>query len=925
MRNRLSRKLSRKFTAQTITGQSRTGPALTTRRLALLTVWLGVVCGGLCGSVSPRPIAAGERADAAADAGALTFEQHVRPLLKARCFHCHGENEGEQDGNLDLRLVRFMQQGGDSGPAIVPGQPDESYLLQRVLDGDMPPDEDAIKLTAREIGTIRRWIAAGAPTARPEPDTLPQGFLITQTERIHWAFQPLQRPEIPDVANDDLLQTPIDAFILARLEAEGLQMSPQADRRTLARRLSVDLTGLLPTPEDVAAFVADDRPDAYTRLVDRLLSSPSYGERWGRHWLDLAGYADSEGYTDDDVPRKWAWKYRDYVIRAFNDNKPYDTFLVEQLAGDELNGTDSPQPGAPASVDPLIATGFLRMAPDGTGQKVDEADVAKNEVIADTIEIMSTAVLGLTVGCARCHNHRYDPISQADYYRLRAILEPAYDWTHWRTPQQRLVSLYTEQDRLAAEQYEAEAREIEKRRSALQAEFIEKTFERELAKLPEAMQAEVREARETPEKQRTPAQKALLKKHPSVNVSASSLYLYDRKAADELKKLADEAKAVRDQKPQEEFVRALTEPTGAELPVSYVFHRGDHQQLTEQVEPGELTILALDRGACEIPENDTSRPTSGRRLAYARQLVDGTHPLTARVIVNRVWLHHFGRGLVNTPGDFGLLGEPPSHPELLDWLAVNFMDAGWDLKWLHRLILNSATYRQALLTDTQHLSVDPDNRLFGGARLRRLQSEVVRDSMLRISGQLNRKPFGPPVPVMADRVGQFVIGIENLNAGRPGDVIPMHGEEFRRSVFVQARRSRPLAVLATFDLPRMAPNCVTRPTSTVATQSLMLMNSQFAVACSRQMAQRVIEQVPETPAARIRGVWQHALARDPDPDELRQAAEFLERQQAEFARRLAETQATDAKSSEETLDAATLALSTLAQAVLSSNEFLYID
>ena len=389
----------------------------------------------------------------------------------------------------------------------------------------MPPDND--KLTVIEIAILEGWITAGAPTARPEPEELGDGFHITEEERGFWAFQPVEHHEVPDVTHAGRVRNPIDAFLLSRLEEQTLRFAPDADKRTFIRRATFDLLGMPPTPEEIAFFLADESPDAYERLLDRLLASPHYGERWGRHWLDVAGYADSEGYTDDDPERKHAYKYRDYVIRSFNTDKPFDQFITEQLAGDELVPRPYENLGA-EDVENLVATGFLRMAPDGTGAGGVDKAAASNAVVADTLKIVSSSLLGMTVACAQCHNHRYDPIPQSDYYRMRAIFEPAYDWKNWRAPSARLLSLYTDADRARAAEIEAEAAKVDAERTAKQQQYIQETFEKQLAKVLSQRQDEVRSAYETPAKERTPEQQQLLKEYPDVNVSAGSLYLYDR-------------------------------------------------------------------------------------------------------------------------------------------------------------------------------------------------------------------------------------------------------------------------------------------------------------------------------------------------------------------------------------------------------------
>lgn len=841
----------------------------------------------------------------------LTFEKDVQPLLKAHCFHCHGE-EAELQGGLDLRLKRLMAKGGDSGPAIVPKNAAESYLVARLRAGEMPPEGAGKPLSRTEIARISRWIDEGAITAGPEPEDIGHGMVITPEDRRFWAFQPIRRSELPKVKNAALVSNPIDAFVLHRLEAEGLSFSPRADRRALIRRAYFDLWGLPPTPEEVRAFIDDPSPRAWENLIDRLLASPRFGERWARHWLDVAGYADSEGATNDDAERQWAWKYRDYVIESFTDNKPIDRFITEQLAGDEL--VDLPSNNlTPEEVEKLTATGFLRMAPDGTASSGIDKDAAQNQVIADTLEIVTGSLLGLTVKCAQCHEHRYDPISHADYYELRAVFEPAFNWKDWKTPAKRLIPLTTDADRKRSAELEAEAKKLDAERTKRESELIESVFQRELKKVPDADREAVALARNTPEKKRSKEQAALLRQHPNVNVTARSLYLYDKKAADELKKLAAKAKAVRDKKPKPEFVRALTEQQG-QVPETFLFHRGDHEQPKQQLAPAALTILNPLAEDYPLPANDPDLKTTGRRLAYANWLTSGRNPLVPRVFVNRVWRHLLGRGIVDTPGDFGRLGERPSHPELLDWLASEFAQNGWNQKQLIRLILTSTTYQQALRTDPDHQEIDPDNRLYGGARLRRVEAEVLRDSILAVSGKLNSKSFGPPIPVMADRVGQWVIGIENLNAGRPGPVIPMQGEEFRRSLYVQVRRSRPLAVLDTFDAPRMEPHCEARSTSTVAPQSLMLMNGNFTLEQSEHFADRLLKEAGPEQKDQITRAWRLVYCRDPSKTELKDALEFLNHQTNELAKR------SDKKS-----NPAKQALANLCQILLGSNEFLYVD
>ena len=795
----------------------------------------------------------------------------------------------------------------------------------------MPPGE--AKPSAEEIDVLRRWIAAGAKTARPEPKTLPDGMLITAEDRAWWAFQPIVRPNLPTDAPADRARTPIDRWLLRDLAAEGMTFQPDADRRTLIRRVTFDLTGLPPTPAEVDAFLNDKSSNAYETLVDRLLASPHYGERWGRHWLDAAGYADSEGYNEADPVRPTAWKYRDYVIRSMNADKPFDQFVREQLAGDEM--VRPPYPDLPpADLDKLIATGFLRMAADGSGNPGVDQKLARSAVVGDTVRVIASSLLGLTVGCAECHNHRYDPIPQADFYRLRALLEPAYNPTAWVAPASRRVSLYTAADQAAAAKLEAEAKVVEADRAAKLQEFIDATLETQYAKLPEDVRAAARAAKETPEAKQTDEQKAILKKHPSLNVHAGSLYLYDKKAADRLKELAADAAAIRAKKPVEEFVRALTEKPG-KLPETRLFHRGDPDQPKDVVPPGALTVLdpvlplAVDKPA--------GLASSGRRLAFADWLTDPINPLFARVIVNRIWLNHFGRGIVGSPGDFGRLGEAPTHPELLDWLAAEFRDSGYSLKKLHRLILTSTVFRQTSTFDP----ADADNLLYGRFPVLRLDAEAVRDGMMAVAGTLNPTPFGPPVPVMSDDRGQVVLGMANRDGAgyKKGDESLSAGEAHRRSVYVQVRRTERLAVLDTFDWATTEPNCEARTRSTVAPQALFLMNNGFVQAEAAAFAARLRKDAGPDLGDQIDRAWLLAYGSPPTAAERDGATTFLADQEGYFRDTTAagptgpnaaapvkgKPAAKKPAKDEPDPTPADRALVAFCQALLMSNRFLYVD
>ena len=864
-------------------------------------------------------------AEAGANDPAPTFEKDVRPILKAHCTLCHGE-EAKAKGGVDLRLRRFMDRPTDSGAAlIVPGDPEASELVAIVARGEMPKKGHPLPET--ELAVIRDWIAAGAKTARPEPESIGDGPLITEEERSHWSFQPVRRPEVPAV---DGATSPIDAFLAPAMRAEGLDFAPEADRATLLRRLSFDLVGLPPTPEELDAFLADGSPDAYEKAVDRLLASPAYGERWGRHWLDVAGYADSNGYTEADSARPHAWRYRDYVIRAFNEDKPWDEFLREQLAGDELaEATHTDYQAAvndPKRLEKLVATAFLRMAPDGTGDPNDDAKLARNQVVAEQLKILGASLLGLSVDCAQCHDHRHDPISQEDYYRLRAVFEPAYDWESWRAPSQRLYSLYTPEEHAKAAEIEKAAAAIDAEAREMSKKFLDEIFEVEVLKLPEEDREPYREARATADKDRTDEQKTLIKKYPSA-LALYSLNLYSKEKQELVDAKTKEAAELRATKPAQTFVMALTEVKGR-TPETQLFNRGDHEQPVRPVPPGELAILAT-------PEIEPFRPaapasgSSGRRLAYAQWLTSGEHPLVARVLVNRFWMHHFGRGLVATPGDFGLAGERPTHPELLDWLADEFVRGGWRLKPFHRLLVTSRAYRQSS-SHPVSVETDPENRLLSRYPLRRLEAEPLRDAVLATAGALVDKPSGPPSTIARDPAGRIIVGIDKGTITK-AEAAPGGEQDFRRSVYVEVRRSKPLTVLETFDAPAMTPHCAQRPETTVAPQSLLLMNDTFVLENARRLADRLYAEAPDDEDARLRRAWRILYSAEPRESDLARARDFLRLQTATLTVHHAENPPAappqDAKPEDipPAPDPGREALASLCQVLYGSNRFLYVE
>ncbi len=490
----------------------------------------------------------------------LTFEKDVRPILREYCLDCHGAGQ-KLEANLDLRLVRFITKGGDSGAAISAEQPQESLLLKMMASGDMPPGD--ARVPEEKVDIVRRWLADGHRTARPEPESLPPGIPINPEDRDYWAYRPFVRPALPQSglpesrAQAAEFASAIDVFLKARMP-DGLDFPPEANRRVLVMRAWFDLVGMQPDEHVLSKWINHSSASWYDEMLDELMDSPHYGERWARHWLDVAGYADSDGYTVADADRPWAWKYRDYVIRSFNDDKPFDRFVIEQLAGDELAGPKKDD-WTSEQIELLTATGFLRTAADGTGSG-DDSPEARNKVIADTLKIVGSSLLGASLHCAQCHDHRYDPISHEDYFALRSVFEPALNWQQWQPPAARMVSLYTSAERKLASEIDAAADEMGRARNAKRDEFMKQALDKELEKYEEPLRGKLREAYETKASERSAEQKELLAKHPSVNITPGVLYQYLPKADEELKALDKAIAAKRAEKPKEEFVRVLTEP-----------------------------------------------------------------------------------------------------------------------------------------------------------------------------------------------------------------------------------------------------------------------------------------------------------------------------------------------------------------------------
>jgi hypothetical protein len=841
-------------------------------------------------------------------------EKDILPIFQMRCVVCHGKRK--QEGGLDLRSQASRLKGGKSGPALIPGKPDESLLMQKITSGQMPPPKLLFEYfvrppTSPEVEILRKWIAAGAPAAPRElvaDETA--DLLVSDKDRAFWSFQPPKRPPVPKVSDSKLIRNPIDAFLLQKLQAKNLTFSPAADRLVLLRRAYLDLTGLPPSPAEVHAYLEDQRPESYERMIDHLLDSPHYGERWAQFWLNAAGYSDSEGIIDEDRIRPNAWRYRDYVIRSLNADKPYDQFLTEQIAGDELVNYKQAKEVAAEITDKLVATGFLRMVPDGTYSPANGSVAERMNVIADEIEVLSSSVMGLTVGCARCHNHKYDPIPQRDYYRLSAILQTAYDPYDWVKPTERNLDLAPENERREVAAFnapiEAEIKNLEKSLEAKAGPLRAKSIRDRIAPLPEAVRTDLQTLLATEEAKRTSVQKYLADKFQETlkvtNDDLAKQFPEFKTELDTSNKAIAQAKKKLREKPE---IRALYEMGGDASP-AYLLRRGDAQSIGEAVQPGTPSVLKTGLTAYKV--TPPWKDASGRRLALARWLVQPDHPLTARVMVNRIWMHHFGRGLVASPSNFGRNGVPPSHPELLDWLATEFVRTGWSMKSMHKLIMTSAAYRQSSDVDAQRRSTDAENILLSRMPLRRMDAEQLYDSILEVTGRRDDARFGPAVSVDT-RGGGEIIAQGSKKAG------------WRRAIYTLQRRTTPMTMLDVFDLPPMSPNCIERSSSTVPTQALQMMNSGIVRDHARFWAGRLIDEFGSNQEQQIEHAYLRALSRRPSPVEVKQAFEDIAKLTTYWEAHL-KTENDEAPRSS---TARWSALASFCHALLNSAEFTYID
>lgn len=708
-------------------------------------------------------------------------------------------------------------------------------------------------------------------------------------------FQAPQRPRLPAVDDKSWVINPIDAFILSRLEAEGLAPSPSADKLRLLRRVTFDLTGLPPTIPEQEAFLSDKSANAYRKVVERLLDSPRYGERWAQHWLDLVRYAESDGFKADGL-RPSAYRYRDYVIRSLNADLPYDRFVCQQLAGDELE---------PDNPDALVATGFLRLWPDE--YNAANLEQRRQEILDDVTDVTGQVFLGMTFGCARCHDHKYDPILQSDYFRLQAFFAPMQ-------PRDDLPAATPDEKR----QYQRRLDAWQKASRAIRAEMeklvADKRSQQRMYALGKFRQ-EIQEAVRTPDEKRTPYQRQIARiaekqLQTAEQTAHSKLPPVKKKRYQELERQLSALAIPRPQAlPQTMAVTDL----GLETPPTYLLAGGDWRKPRQELQPGFPHFLDTSTPQIRsIPE----RNTTGRRSALARWLTRKDNPLTARVLVNRLWQHHFGIGIVATPSDFGAVGDAPTHPELLDWLAVELIENGWSLKHIHRLMVLSAAYCQDSRVDAANprhrraLAVDRDNHLLWHARRRRLEGEAARDAMLALSGELNFRMFGPSArPKLPDSISKY--------AWKPD---PQPQDQYRRSIYVLAQRNMRYPLFDVFDLPDMHNSCARRLTTTTAPQALLLLNGDFALQRGQTLAATMHKRFGEDEERMIAHGYRLAWGRQPSTEELRLGLRFLSTQTEMLrTRRHADGGAVDAAA------ARRAALADFCHAILNTNEFMFID
>ena len=835
------------------------------------------------------------------------FEKEVKPIFVAHCVDCHSEDDPE--GELDLSSLESLVRGSQSGPVIVEGFSDKSVLIRKVASHKMPPPDLGEPLTAKQIKVITRWIDKGrfadyvdvTPRSRPSDESVSD--TVTDEDRQFWAFQPPAAVKLPIVQQVDRIRTPIDQFILAKLEAHNSSFSPDASKLKLIRRAYFDLIGLPPSPDRVRQFLKDESPDAYDRLIDELLASPHYGERWGRHWLDAVGYVDTSGKDHSPTSVTLSdgyWRYRDYVIQATNKDTPWNQFLIEQIAGDELVDWRNEASYSKRTLDLLTATGFLRNVLDATDEDISNLPFDRYEALFMLMDRVSTSTMGMTLACARCHSHKFDPIPQTDYYRFLSIFTAAYNPSDWLPPKRRHLYTVSNSEHDEIKRRQGEVSRLKSERTKIQSRYRDQLLTEKLKSLPDADREAAKAAVQTDAKKRNDSQKKLVETYgEQLTVKASEINAAIN-AADQ----SQMQELVAQQKEHEAFLarqsvnklQALWDVGDA--PTIRLLHRGDVDFAGPKVSPGFLSVLSQPGHASATPSTNSVGKTSGLRLAFAEWLTRPDHPLTARVVVNRIWQHHFGTGIVATPDNFGATGARPTHPELLDWLAVEFVQNGWSAKRLHKLIMTSTVYRQASRRATDS---SDSNQLLSRMNLRRLEAESLRDAVVAVSGQANYTMGGRPILLKTSKTGLQEVGDKNAPAGA-----------FRRSGYLLARRANPLTMLQVFDFPVIDVNCTRRSESATPLQSLTMINSQFFTNSAVKLAERIQRESEDSLNNKISNAYWLALSRPPTQQEQLLATEYI-------------TQLRELYQREEHAKPDDVSLQNFVHMLLCTNEFLYVD
>lgn len=831
--------------------ENRRKPVISKRKISASSCVIGL---GLAFATVPSlwPVAADEPTEAESatpsDEHLQLFTESILPIFKEHCFECHSAEEHR--GGLSLQSRAGLVSGGDSGPSFDEADPEASLILEAVrYEGyEMPPRG---KLPQDLIDKIERWVAVGAPYSpemqgeEGEQRAAAPGAEITASDRQFWAFQPLTDPAVPEVENKDYVASPIDAFIAHKIEEAGLSVGQPADPAALIRRLHYDLTGLPPSRELVADFVADPTDQHYARIVDQLLASPEYGQRWGRHWLDLVRYAETNSYERDGAKPE-VWRFRDYVIDSMNDDKSFADFATEQIAGDELQ----------FEPEHLVATGYYRL-----GLWDDEPadpELARFDDLDDIVMTTGQVFLGLTVNCARCHDHKIDPISQKDYYRFLGFFAGL---NRYGVRGHDSVERNSLRPMLPAEEgrdYLAAVNRYRRERDRLQ---------RTLSDVHEKIRRDF-EPVEHEEFRHEMNRVAIAKKRVGTVLTE-----------DEFKKYENAFTRIQEldrNKPDELAMALCVTEQGSNPPETFVLTRGNPHSPAAPVKPGFPEVLSdaeFEGGLDPVIPESPNPETSGRRSVLAAWLTDSqNNPITPRVTANRLWQYHFGRGIVRTPNDFGFQGSAPTHPELLDWLASRLIEADWHFKPLHRLIVTSNTYKLSSAAREPELAQDPTNDHFWRFDPRRLSAEEIRDSMLSVSGRLNYEMDGPSMyPIIEPEV---LAGQSRPGAGWHDS---SESERSRRSVYIHVKRSLAVPLLASFDMADTDFTCPVRFATTQPTQALGMINSDFVRRQASLMAEDAVRAVGEQPEAFVREVLLRVTQRTPDEDEVRRAVELVEK------------------------------------------------